>query len=253
MKNIKLKLIFLFTLLLLPIMGCTSREIQLSDLDKTIIENYIRSEYRTGGSLGNTFVAVDILGSDKGKGEVYIWALIQEYSFDETGAEVESGASLPFVLDVDMDGGFAITGSRIPRDGSMFSEDVKNIFPDGLQDEILDYSNDHIEALIDAMETKVEGRLDLSREYRLAVEKAIEYVMSSAWENRLRIDFSKIDIGEVPPETSESLWTQDGPAPQGSVDSSDLLVELGSSEGHDFAGLVFDNEKGEIIGYLPIQ
>ncbi|MCR3954937.1 MAG: hypothetical protein NUK57_01495 [Gudongella sp.] len=253
MKNMKLKLIFLFTLLLLLTMGCTSREIQLSDLDKTVIENYIRSEYRTGGSLGNTFVAVDILGSDRNKEEVYIWALIEEYSFGETSAEVESGASLPFVLEVDMDDGFAIAGSRIPRDGSMFSEDVKNLFPEGLHGKILDYPSEHIEALADEMETKVEGRLDLSREHRLAVEKAIGYVMESPWENRLRIDLSEIDIAEVHPELADSLWTHDGPAPQASIDPSDLLVELGSSEGHDFAGLVFDIEKGEIIGYLPIQ
>jgi len=103
------------------------------------------------------------------------------------------------------------------------------------------------------MEAKVESRLDLSGEHRLVLEKAIVYVMESPWKNRLRIDFSEIDIENVPPELADSLWTHDGPAPSGSVDSSDLLVELGSSEGHDFAGLVFDNEEGEIIGYFPIQ
>jgi|GEM_PF-1388539 hypothetical protein len=252
MKNIKL--IFLFTLLLLLTVGCTSREIQLSDVDRTVIENYIRTEYRTGGSLGNTLVAVDILGSDRRKEEIYIWALIEEYSFGDAGAEVESGASLPFVLEVDTgDDGFSVAGSRIPRDGSMFSEDVENIFPDGLHDKILDYSNEHIDALVDEMEAKVESRLDLSGEHRLALEKAIGYVMESPWENRLRIDFSEIDIENVPPELADSLWTHDGPAPSGSTDPSDLLVELGSSDGHDFAGLIFDNEKGEIIGYLPIQ
>ena len=251
MRNFKP--LILLTLLLLLTVGCTSREFQLSDVDRTVIENYIRTEYRTGGSLGNTLVAVDILGSDRRKEEVYIWALIEEYSFGEIGAEVESGASLPFVLDVDIDDGFAIAGSRIPRDGSMFSEDVKNIFPDRLHDKILDYSNEHIDALVDQMEAKVESRLDLSGEHRLALEKAIGYVMESPWENRLRIDFSEIDIENVPPELADSLWTHDGPAPSGSVDSSDLLVELGSSEGHDFAGLVFDNEEGEIIGYFPIQ
>jgi len=251
MKNYKL--FILLTLLILLTTACRSSEIELSDVDKTVVENYIRSEYRTGGSLGSTLVAVDILGSDKTKEEVYIWALIQEYSFAEADAEIESGASLPFVLEVDVDEVFAIVGSRIPRDGSMFSEDVKNIFPDELQEEILDYSNDHIDALVDEMETKVQGRLDLSREHRLAVEKSIEYVMESPWENRLRIDFSKVDIGKIPSELYDSLWTHDGPVVLASIDSSDFLVELGSSDGHDFAGLIFDKEKGEIIGYLPIQ
>jgi len=51
----------------------------------------------------------------------------------------------------------------------------------------------------------------------------------------------------------DSLWTHEGPASSDIIDSSDLPVELGSSSGHDFAELVFDVEKREIIGYLPIQ
>ncbi len=248
------KIVFLLVMVAIFISGCAPGDMELTDIDKTVIENYIRSEYRTGGSLGNTLVAVDILGSDVRKQEVYIWALIEEYSFGEFDAEVESGASLPFVLEVDTsDDGFAVTGSRMPRDGSMFTQDVKDIFPTELQNRILDYSSDHIGVLIDEIEAKVEGRLKFTKEHRLAVEKAIEYLMESSWENRLRIDISEIGIEEVPREIYDSLWTHDGPAPSGTIDSSDLLVELGSREGHDFAGLVFDMEKREIIGYLPIQ
>jgi len=252
MKNYKL--FILLTLLILLTTACRSGEIELSDVDKTVVENYIRSEYRTGGSLGNTLVAVDILGSDNSREEVYIWALIEEYSFGEAGAEVESGASLPFVLLVETgDAGIKVIGSRIPRDASMFAEDVEEMFPSELQNKILQYSSEHIDTFVDEMEIKVEGRLDIDLEHNLAVQKAVEYVMESPWENRLRIDFSKISVEKVPVEVYDSLWTHDGPVVSASIDSSDLLVELGSSEGHDFAGLVFDMEKGEIIGYLPIQ
>lgn len=247
-------MVVLLVTLTLLITGCSSGELDLSDVDKTVVENYIRTEYRTGGSLGNTLVAVEILGSHKGKEEVYIWALIEEYSFGQFGAKVKSGASLPFVLEVDSgDDGFAVTGSRMPRDGSMFSEDVKDMFPAGLRDKVLEYSSEHIDVLVGEMEVKVEERLDVDLGHRLAVQKAIEYVMESPWENRLRIDFSQISVERVPMEAYDSLWTHDGQTPSDSIDPSDLLVELGSKEGHDFAGLLFDIEKGEIIGYLPIQ
>lgn len=248
------KIVLLLIVLTIFTSGCSAGEIPLSEVDKTVIENYIRDEYRTGGSVGNTFVMIDILGSDKSREEVYIWALIEEYSFNETGANLDSGASLPFVLEVDTeDDVVEITKSRIPGDGSIFTENVRELFPKGLHSKILDYSSEHIDDLIAEMEEKVEKRLLISPEYRLAVEKAIEYVMESPWENRLRIDFSEIHIEEAPQELSDSLWTHDGPASSDIIDSSDLLVELGLSSGHDFAGLVFDVEKREIIGYLPIQ
>ncbi|MGM0396431.1 MAG: hypothetical protein ACQEP4_05185 [Bacillota bacterium] len=248
------KIVLLLIVLTIFMSGCSVGEIPLSEVDKTVIENYIRDEYRTGGVAGNTFVAIDILGSDKSKEEVYIWALIEEYSFGGTDANLESGASLPFVLEVDIDNDvMEITKSRIPGDGSIFTENVRELFPKELHSKILDYSSDHIEDLMDEMATKVEKRLLVSPEYRLAVEKAIEYVMESPWENRLRIDFSKVNIEGAPAELSDSLWTYDGPEVSNSISRGDILVELGSRADHDFAGLIFDIEKGEIIGYLPIQ
>ncbi len=247
-------MVLLLIILTIFTSGCSAGEIPLSDVDKTVIENYIRDEYRTGGSVGNTFVIIDILGSDKSKEEVYIWALIEEHSFGGTDANLESGASLPFVLEVDReDDLIEITKSRIPGDGSIFTENVRELFPKELHSKILDYSSEHIDDLIAEMEEKVEKRLLISPEHRLASEKAIEYVMESPWENKLRIDFSEVNFEKVPPEVFDSLWTHDGPATPDSIDSSDLLVELGSGEGHNFAGLVFDVEKKEIIGYLPIQ
>lgn len=248
------KIVLLLIIFTIFLSGCSAGEIPLSDVDKTVIENYIRDEYRTGGNVGNTFVIIDILGSDKSKEEVYIWALIEEYSFGGTDANIESGASLPFVLEVDMDDDIMkITKSRIPGDGAIFTENVRELFPRELHSKIMDYSRKHIDDLIAEMETKVEKRLLISSEHRLAAEKAIEYVMESPWENKLRIDFSEVNIEKVPHEVFDSLWTHDGPASSDLIDSSDLLVELGSSSGHDFAGLVFDIEKREIIGYLPIQ
>lgn len=61
---------------------------------------------------------------------VYTWVLQSKYYTENGELKEDSGYSVPCKFTVEgKDGIYTVTESRMPRDGSFYSEDMKNIFP----------------------------------------------------------------------------------------------------------------------------
>ncbi|MBQ8814022.1 MAG: hypothetical protein IJZ85_05985 [Lachnospiraceae bacterium] len=73
----------------------------------------------------------EVLGRERfgSRTTVYLWALYQEYSYDN-GLEVEAGSHMPVVITVDYDGyNYELVEYWTPRDGSYWVEDIRGKFP----------------------------------------------------------------------------------------------------------------------------
>jgi hypothetical protein len=143
----------MFVVLLLA--GCSFNS-TVTEEDGQEIERYIRQEVMSPNSDGKIFSAHEILAINEEKGEIYLWALIKEYY--KEGAEVEQGSamSVPMVLKVDRsEGAFKVISHTLPRDGSFYADDLKDMFPYFAELKALDYSSGPINKLIKKVEAEV--------------------------------------------------------------------------------------------------
>ncbi|MBB6452642.1 hypothetical protein HNQ94_001088 [Salirhabdus euzebyi] len=148
--------IFLFLCLLL--MGCTvqAENLSLSESDRHIMETYLTNDVMKPNFGGNVYSAYEILDSNKEKGEVYLWALIEEYYVEGEKVDLGSGMSVPMVLHVKIDQGtLQILDHTLPQDGSYYTEDVKKLFPKNTHNKIFNYSIKHITKLSENIQNKV--------------------------------------------------------------------------------------------------
>ena len=61
---------------------------------------------------------------------VYAWVVEGRYYLEDEKIKQDSGYSIPFVFVVEkIDEEYVVTDSRIPRDGSYYEKDMKNMFP----------------------------------------------------------------------------------------------------------------------------
>lgn len=64
---------------------------------------------------------------------IYAWVLEETYYSENDEIKQGRGSSIPYKFVVEnIDGKFIVTDSIIPRDGSFYVEDMKNIFPSGV-------------------------------------------------------------------------------------------------------------------------
>jgi len=65
---------------------------------------------------------------------IYAWVLEEKYFLENNEIKEDSASSIPhkFVVE-NIEGKFTVTDSKIPRDGSFYSEDMKNIFPSSVR------------------------------------------------------------------------------------------------------------------------
>jgi hypothetical protein len=148
-------------LLILLLAGCSqSGSIAVTEKDKQEIERYIRKEVMSPNFGGEIFSAYEILGSDENKGELYLWALIQEYYKEGTGVEQGTGMSVPMVLKIDQSkDSFKVISHTLPRDGSLYAEEIKNLFPYLAGRKALDHPDKLISELIEEAEAEAEQKL----------------------------------------------------------------------------------------------
>lgn len=101
-----------------------------------------------------TFVSMRIyLIEEKEKDKhynVYAWVLDEKYYLENNEIKEDSGSSIPYKFVVkSIDGKFSVTDYRIPRDGSDYSIDMKNIFPRSVRNDMDEvYTDGTIEKLI---------------------------------------------------------------------------------------------------------
>lgn len=148
-------------LLILLLAGCSqSGSITVSEKDKREIDKYIRQEVMSPNFGGEVFSAYEILDSDRKKGELYIWALIQEYYKEGTGIEQGTGMSVPMVLKIERTGdSLTVLSHTLPRDGSFYAEDIKDMFPYFAGRKAIDHPDKVVSELIEEAEAEAEKKL----------------------------------------------------------------------------------------------
>ena len=74
---------------------------------------------------------------------LYAWVLEGKYYLDNGEIKQDSGSSIPYKFVVEkVDGTFKVTNYKIPRDGSYYPKDIKDIFPSEVEKSIFDVHND---------------------------------------------------------------------------------------------------------------
>jgi hypothetical protein len=154
---------FLMVLLLLLFLeGCSQASaITITDENHQEIENYLLHEVMNPTFGGENFTAYEVLGSDQEKGEIYIWAFIQEYYRKGSGIEEGTGMSVPMVVKLDQSGNsFKVGSHTLPRDGSLYADDLKDLFPKLAERKALDYPSRYITKLVEEAEDKANKKLN---------------------------------------------------------------------------------------------
>jgi hypothetical protein len=113
------------------------------------IENYVVAngdEYRKDAN-SKTFASMRVFLIDEKKENnlfyVYAWVLEECFYYEDGKVINDSGSSIPYKFVVKkVNYKFEVSDSRIPRDGSYYSKDIKNIFPRSVRRQIEDVHQD---------------------------------------------------------------------------------------------------------------
>lgn len=98
----------------------------------TAISAYLDENLLSPAFGGRVFTAHEILGADA-EG-IYIWVYAQEFYKTQGTLTKGTGLSCPAVLIIDSQGGQPkVIGHRLPRDGSLYTQDVSALFPSKIQ------------------------------------------------------------------------------------------------------------------------
>ena len=113
--------------------------------------------------LAKTFVSMRVYLLEEEKRDslyyVYAWVVEGKYYLENDILKQDSGYSIPFKFKViKNDSGYRVVDSRIPRDGSYYSSDMKNIFPRSVRN---DMNNVHTDGTIDELIMEVEEQAKL--------------------------------------------------------------------------------------------
>lgn len=113
--------------------------------------------------LAKTFVSMRVYLLEEEKRDslyyVYAWVVEGKYYLENDILKQDSGYSIPFKFKViKNDSGYRVVDSRIPRDGSYYSGDMKNIFPRSVRN---DMKNVHTDGTIDELIMEVEEQAKL--------------------------------------------------------------------------------------------
>lgn len=108
-------------------MNITFTEDAIKVIQEFVTEGYAKADnaesFVSIRIYGHSFISDDML-------EVYIWVL-EETFFPQQGKIVlENGSSRPCLVTVNItNGGFTVIGKQFPRDGSLYPQDMKGMFP----------------------------------------------------------------------------------------------------------------------------
>ena len=84
---------------------------------------------------------------------VYAWILEEKYYLENNKIKQDSGSSIPYKFVIEQNGDeFKVIDSRIPRDGSYYVIDMKNIFPKSVRN---DMEKVHIDGTIERLSIEV--------------------------------------------------------------------------------------------------
>ncbi len=90
---------------------------------------------------------------------VYAWVLEETYYLENNEIRQDSGSSIPYKFVVEhINDEYKVTDSKIPRDGSYYAEDMKNIFPRSVRNDMDEVHND---GTIEKLEMDIQKQVNL--------------------------------------------------------------------------------------------
>jgi hypothetical protein len=126
-----------FLLLLLVLTGsCRHLNQSVNKADDECIQSYLDGKVLNPSFGGKVFSSHKILLVENDK--IYVWGYLQEY-YKKTGIlEEGTGMSGPLVLNIKKDGDkIAVISHVAPRDGDLYSADIRNLFPKQIRELII--------------------------------------------------------------------------------------------------------------------
>ncbi len=120
------------------IAGCSynHQDVDLEQFPPSIshtVDMYLDQYFLNPSFGGKVFVAHKILGTDQGK--LYVWVFAQEFYVKGNMLEKGTGKSCPAVLKTGPGNAeeIDIIGHKLPRSGSLYSKDIRKMFPSEVQ------------------------------------------------------------------------------------------------------------------------
>lgn len=90
---------------------------------------------------------------------VYAWVLDGKYYLEDDEIKQDSGSSIPYMFVVEyINNEYVVTDSRMPRDGTYYSSDMKNIFPRSVRN---DMDKVHSDGTIERLQLDIEYQVKL--------------------------------------------------------------------------------------------
>ncbi len=90
---------------------------------------------------------------------VYAWVFIEKYYLENNIIKKDSSSSIPYKFVIEkIDDEYVVTDSRTPRDGSYYLDDMKNIFPKSVRD---DMEKVHTDGTIEKLRLDIEQQIKL--------------------------------------------------------------------------------------------
>ena len=183
------------------------------DIDPDKIENAIQdcilSMNNNSPKYDNEkqFMAMEIfLIEEKTEKNLNVYAWILEESYYKQGEEllVSTGSSIPYKFEISKeDNNYEVSNYRIPRDGSYYTEDMKDMFPTDVYNKISKvHSDGTIEELKDNIKKQVNEYFSTNNNennpsfFGKVIESAANYIIVEPYEDEeIRKSADKISIG----------------------------------------------------------
>ena len=90
---------------------------------------------------------------------IYAWVLEEKYYLENNEIKKESGSSIPYKFIVKyINNKYVVTDLKIPRDGSLYKEDMKNIFPKNVRN---DMNNIYMDGTIERLQLDIQEQIKL--------------------------------------------------------------------------------------------
>lgn len=153
------------------------------------------------------FMAMEIfLIEEKTEKNLNVYAWILEESYYKQGEEllVSTGSSIPYKFEISKeDNNYEVSNYRIPRDGSYYNEDMKDMFPTDVYNKISKvHSDGTIEKLKDSIKKQVNEYFNTNNNennpsfFGKVIESAANYIIVEPYEDEdIRKSSDRISIG----------------------------------------------------------
>lgn len=125
---------------------------------------------------------------------IYAWVLEEKYYLENNEIKQEGGSSIPYKFVIEnIDGKYVVTDSRMPRDGSYYVDDMKNIFPSSVRNDMNEIQTD---GTIDELITDIQEQKEVyfgETLYKKILDEELVLLSDDGMEFKLSEDMVTID------------------------------------------------------------